>query len=123
MKHLFTPFFFIFYLTSFAQTQAEMNVEAQENYKKADQELNTVYKKLLTANKSDTLFIKNLKTSQRIWITFRDAEINLKYPDKDPGYYGSIHPMCYYLYLAELTNDRIKTLNSYLTSEEGNVCE
>lgn len=123
MKHLLTLISFLFYITSFSQTQAEMNQEAQENYAKADNELNVVYKKLVTENKSDTLFIKNLKASQRIWITFRDMETALKYPDREPGYYGSIHPMCYYMYLQQLTADRIKTLNSYLTSEEGDGCE
>ena len=123
MKFILTLLSLFLHLTCFSQTQAEMNAEAMENYKKTDKELNAVYKKLLADKKSDTLFIKNLKTSQRIWITFRDAEINLKYPEREPGYYGSILPLCYYLYLQELTADRIKTLNTYLSHEEGDVCE
>jgi uncharacterized protein YecT (DUF1311 family) len=71
----------------------------------------------------DTIFIKNLKSSQRIWITFRDAELKMKYPEREPGWYGSIHPMCVSSYLAELTNERIKTLKEWIEGiEEGESC-
>jgi uncharacterized protein YecT (DUF1311 family) len=92
-------------------------------YKKTDKKLNEVYQAILKAYKSDTEFIKNLRTSQRIWITFRDAEVKVKYPDREDGYYGSIHPLCVSLYLEELTLDRISTLNLWLKgSEEGDAC-
>ena len=58
---------------SFAQTQSEMNLEAAEGFKKSDKQLDSVYKRILKEYKSDTLFIKNLRKSQRLWIQFRDA--------------------------------------------------
>jgi uncharacterized protein YecT (DUF1311 family) len=67
-----------------------MNQQSFDSYDKADKELNNVYKKILEKYKSDTLFIKNLKISQRIWITFRDAELNMKFPDDGP-YWGWIN--------------------------------
>ncbi|WP_367271484.1 lysozyme inhibitor LprI family protein [Nonlabens sp.] len=45
-----------------------------------------------------------------MWITFRDAELKVMYPETEPRYYGSIHPMCVSIYLEKLTQDRIKTL-------------
>jgi len=109
--------------TGFAQTQAEMNLEAGNAYKKADKELNEVYKKILQEYKSDSVFIKNLKASQRIWVSFRDAELKMKYPDREDGYYGTIHPLCILNYLEQLTKDRIKTLKVWLDGlEEGEVC-
>jgi uncharacterized protein YecT (DUF1311 family) len=109
--------------TSFSQTQSELNQKALESYKKADKELNTIYQKILSEYKSDTLFIKNLKASQRIWITFRDAELNMKYPERDPNYYGSIQPTCVAMYLEQLTKERIKTLKVWLVGiPEGDCC-
>jgi len=109
--------------TGFSQTQMEMNVKAFDSYKKADKELNDVYKKILFEYKSDTIFVKNLKVSQRIWITFRDAELNMKYPDREPGYYGSIQPTCVAMYLEQMTKERIKTLKVWLIGiPEGDCC-
>jgi uncharacterized protein YecT (DUF1311 family) len=94
-----------------------------DSYKKTDKKLNEVYQAILKEYKSDTEFIKNLRASQRIWITFRDAEVKVKFPDREDGYYGSIHPLCVSLYLEDLTKDRISTLNLWLKgSEEGDGC-
>jgi len=82
-----------------------------------------IYKKILFEYKSDTAFIKNLKASQRIWITFRNAELKMKFPDRERGWYGSMHPMCVSGYLENLTRARIKTLTEWLQgSEEGEGC-
>ena len=108
---------------SFAQTQLELNNEAKANYIKADNVLNLTYTKILKKHKSDTEFIKNLKVAQNIWIKFRDAEMKVKYPDRESGYYGSIQPVCWYNYLEELTKKRINDLKPYLTDkEEGDAC-
>ena len=108
---------------AFGQTQLEMNQEEQNKYLKADKKLNNVYNQILKEYKSDTEFIKNLKIAQRIWIQFRDAEMKLKYPDREQGYYGSIHPMCLSIYLTELTEERTKKLKMWLLGiEEGDVC-
>ena len=97
-----------------AQTQSEMNQEAYDDYKKSDIELNVTYKKILTMYKSDTAFIKRLRVSQRLWVKFRDAELEMKYPPREPGYYGSVQPMCNAYYLKELTEERTKKLQLWL---------
>ena len=123
MKYILSLVFCFFCFFGFSQTQAELNTMQYDSYKKTDKKLNEVYQAILKAYKSDTEFIKNLRTSQRIWITFRDAEVKVKYPDREDGYYGSIHPLCVSLYLEELTLDRISTLNLWLKgSEEGDAC-
>jgi uncharacterized protein YecT (DUF1311 family) len=106
---------------SFAQTQYEMNTKAQDNFLKADKELNSVFKRIIAEYKEDTLFIKNLKTAQKVWMQFRDAELKMKFPDTNE--YGSVFPMCWSIYKEQLTRDRIKTLNEWLTGDpEGDVC-
>ncbi|MFT7271689.1 MAG: hypothetical protein ACI9V1_001211 [Spirosomataceae bacterium] len=107
----------------FAQSQSEMNMEARADYQKVDKGLNSTYKKILQEYKPDTAFIKNLKAAQNIWIKFRDAELKMKYPDRAPGYYGSIQPVCFYNYLEELTKKRDQDLRIWLTGiEEGDAC-
>lgn len=110
-------------INCFGQTQAEMNKEAYADFHKADKELNDIYKKVLLSYKSDTVFIKNLKESQRIWDKFRDAELAMKFPDREAGHYGSIHPVCRASYLEQLTRERIKTLQIWILGiEEGDAC-
>ncbi|MFI2744348.1 lysozyme inhibitor LprI family protein [Zhouia sp. PK063] len=107
----------------FSQTQEEMNREAYGHYHKVDDELNAVYAQILTSYKKDTLFIKNLKNAQRIWIKFRDAQLAMKYPDYPDNRYGSIEPICRVSYLSELTQERINTLKEWLDGiEEGETC-
>ncbi|MBK9980826.1 MAG: DUF1311 domain-containing protein [Saprospiraceae bacterium] len=121
MKSILISLFLIMSCTLFAQTQADMNDEAARGFKTADSTLNVLYKKIQKAYADDSLFLKNFKITQRIWITFRDAELQLKYPAS--AGYGSIQRMCYALYQTELTEDRIKTLQTWLDGvEEGDAC-
>jgi len=123
MRIILITFTFFITLTCFSQTQSDLNKKANEAFQTADNELNVIYKKILSDYKTDTLFIKNLKASQRIWITFRDAELKVKYPETESGYYGTVYPMCASIYLEKLTEDRIKKLKEWLDGiEEGDVC-
>ena len=108
-----------------AATQIELNSCAYEEYKKSDEELNRVYTAIHTQYKSDKLFLKKLKRSQRAWIAFRDAEIEAFYPhqDKTRQHYGSIYPVCHNGLLTRLTIERIKQLQVWLDGvEEGSAC-
>ena len=108
---------------SFGQTQKELNEKADTDYQKTNKELNAVYQKILKEYSEDTVFIKNIKNAQRLWVQFRDAEMLAKYPDRQKGYYGSVQPMCWSMYKTELTLERTKVLKIWLTGiEEGDVC-
>ena len=107
----------------FSQTQFEMNQSANNDFLKADKDLNSVYQKIIKEYKSDIKFIKNLKTSQKIWIQFRDSEMKVKFPETEDSYYGSVFPMCWSSYIEELTKERIKKLKIWIDgNEEGDVC-
>jgi len=122
-KFFFTISFILSCLFCFAQTQSEMNRDADLAFNKADKELNLVYKKILKDYSQDKLFIKNFKNAQRIWIQFRDAEMLAKYPLTNTNEYGSAHPMCWAMYLTELTNERITKLKVWANgNEEGDIC-
>tara|TARA_R110002049_G_scaffold14886_2_gene61926 strand:- start:3599 stop:3925 length:327 start_codon:yes stop_codon:yes gene_type:complete len=101
-----------------------MNKDANNKYHKADIQLNTVYQKILTEYKSDSIFIDRLKKVQRIWIAYRDAELEMKFPAENKlAEYGSVYPMCVSYFLKELTEERTEKLKVWLVGvEEGDVC-
>ena len=108
---------------SFSQTQGQLNDDAQNEFEKADKELNKIYNTILKSYRSDTVFIKNLKRSQKLWVQLRDVEMIVKFPDREHKYYGSVLPMCWSLYKEELTRRRINELSVWLNGvEEGDVC-
>ncbi len=123
MKQFLIVLMTLFCSVVYSQTQSDMNRSTANSYQEADTELNRVYQIILTEYKDDTEFINNLRTSQRLWIQFRDAEVKVKYPNRGAGYYGSSHSMCVASYLAELTNKRTQTLKTWLKGyEEGDLC-
>ena len=74
-------FFFTSINLTFCQSQMELALEAEEQYKKADEKLNSVYQRILRDYSEDKEFIENLRISEKIWIQFRDAEMLMKYPE------------------------------------------
>ncbi|OON41819.1 hypothetical protein BTJ39_01270 [Izhakiella australiensis] len=99
-----------------ATTQADMNQCANEDYKKADGELNTTYKQALkaTSGKQKSL----LQAAQKKWIEYRDADCNFQtFKSKD----GTVWPMNVSACLQDKTQQRTKELKSMLNCPEGDV--
>lgn len=122
MKKLIPIIFLLLSVDCIAQTQAEMNQDAYGLFQYADKELNEVYVKILTHYKEDTIFIENLIKAQRLWVQFRDAELNIKFPAYPDNHYGSMLPMCRAFYLKEITENRTETLKVWLDVEELDAC-
>lgn len=110
----------LFVSSVYAQTQAEMDGKAKSDFEKVDLKLNRVYRQIMREYSSDTVFIKNAREAQTLWIKFRDAQVDMKYP---PNESGTVLPMCRYYYMQELTAERIKELMPWVNGvEEGDVC-
>jgi uncharacterized protein YecT (DUF1311 family) len=104
------------------QTQQDLNNEVCEKLQKADQELNNTYNQILSVYKDDKVFIEKLQTAQRAWIAFKDAHLASIYPRSTPGE-GNVRTLCSCNILTDMTNERTKALNQWLTGvEEGEVC-
>ncbi len=89
-----------------AQSQAEMNQAAAEDFAKADKALNATYKKLVALIDEESA--EKLKVAQRAWIVFRDAEAELAADMGARG--GSMAPLIYNGRRADLTRERTKQL-------------
>jgi uncharacterized protein YecT (DUF1311 family) len=96
------------------QTQAEMNQEAAADFQKADAELNQIYKQVRAGLDADGQ--AKLKTAQRAWLAYRDAEAEL---EAAPNEGGSIYPMIVANVKARLTEARVKELKEVLAATEG----
>ncbi|MDR6566165.1 Protein of unknown function [Chitinophaga ginsengisegetis] len=109
-------------MAAFSQSQSELNKQAGQEYKEADKKLNDIYQLILKDYAANKAFIKNLKDAQRIWIQFRDAQVQAMYPAAAKSY-GSAFPMCRAGYLTELTNQRTEALRVWLNGlPQGDVC-
>ena len=109
------------------QTQTQLNGDACDAYKTADQELNSLYQQVLKLYASDAAFLKAFRASQQAWLTYRDAQLEARFPTR-PGEakrvtYGSVYPTCSCTILAELTTARNQQLRVWVEGiAEGNVC-
>ena len=98
-----------------AQSQQEMNRDAERDFASADTELNKVYKTLCAKMEGEDL--EELRAAQRVWVQFRDAQA--KYEADLAARGGSMHPMVYESRRAELTQTRTADLRRLLKDEDG----
>ncbi|MBL7542876.1 MAG: DUF1311 domain-containing protein [Bdellovibrionaceae bacterium] len=98
-----------------ALSQLEINICAHSAYQKQNEQLNSVYKALITKvrdnedKKSASEKVKALRKAQRAWITFRDAECEL---DTIDSIGGSIYSAEMSSCLSSLTALRIEALKT-----------
>jgi uncharacterized protein YecT (DUF1311 family) len=111
-------------LMHYDDTQADMNVDAGNDFETVDKELNRVYKEMLKSE--DTVAQNRLKEAQRAWLKYRDAQMLAFYPYKDSAdhWYGTVFPVCWSTSLASLEQIRLEELTEWKknTSEEGDIC-
>ncbi len=101
-----------------AQDQATMNKCANNDFAKADKQLNAQYSEIEKRLSGDDDAKKLLITAQRAWVKFRDAECNFS-ASGTAG--GSMHPMTVALCKEDLTTERNKQFSDYLKCEEGDL--
>jgi uncharacterized protein YecT (DUF1311 family) len=101
-----------------AADQMTMNLCADKAFKKADTDLNAIYKQIQQRLKSNPDTAKLLIPAQRGWVGFRDAEC--KFSSSGVGG-GSMYPMIYSGCAEKLTKVRINDLKAYLTCPEGDT--
>ena len=107
-----------------AYSQSKEILDSEIGLEKIDAKMNDIYDRILEAYAGDTLFLSKLSESQRIWESFRNAELAMRFPEGDDNnYYGSIYEQCAAHYMAELTQERTEKLKIWLEGiEEGDVC-
>ena len=98
--------------------QSEMNACAYQAQKTSDDALNALYDRIMKRLKYDADTKELLKTSQRLWVEFRDADCRFQ-TAANVG--GSAYSMIYSLCLRSLTDTRVSELKVYLNCDEGDL--
>ncbi len=97
-----------------AQTTVEMRNCAGKEYKKADAELNSVYRRLMS-KLGDEGHKAALRTAQQAWIKYRDANCEFEaYLNRG----GTIYPVVYTSCLSAMTTARTKELREFSEEQE-----
>lgn len=122
MKKTATLVILVLGLNCFSQNQNELSQNASFEAKASDMKLNKIYQTILKEYARDTLFIKNLKKSQSIWVKFRKAELDMKYPNYPGSYYGSSFGTTYMSCYKRLTDKRSETLKKWLFGSTDEEC-
>lgn len=84
-----------------------MNACAHQDFEKADKALNEAYAAVIALHRNDPEAIGLLRSAQRSWIKFRDAECEFQTIDSKGG---SIRPLLRSQCLTERTEARTKQL-------------
>ena len=106
--------------------QLELNACADQEFRKADAELNAVYRQIVTRLAGEPVALAKVKAAQRLWVQLRDADLEARYPvgaDENPRFlYGSMYPMLYSANKAELIRQRTQWLRAtFLDRAEGEL--
>lgn len=101
-----------------ASNQGDMNQCADQEYKAADKELNTLYQQITQRLKGNPDASKLLVGAQRNWVAFRDAECKFSTSTVSGG---SVYPMIYSMCLTGQTKVRVESFKQYLKCEEGDM--
>ena len=96
-----------------AQTQVEMNMDAQKSYETADLELNKTYKVLMKELDPDAKVL--LKKAQLDWIKYRDSHCAFEGQTYDGG---SAQPMVISSCLEAVTKTRTEELKASLVDRK-----
>jgi len=97
-------------------TQYDMDVCAGQDFKKADDALNALYRKMLPRyNATDQTLLKD---AERKWLAWRDAECAF---DTNLSMGGTMHPMVETMCQTEKTKARVKELEAQLKCTDGDT--
>lgn len=108
---------------SFSQTQSEINAYWKAKLDSAESTLRFTIKQIEHIYAKDTTFLQNLNLAQTAWKNHVKAEILLKYPRREIGWYGSSHSMCLMMFKESLIQKRVKFLKHWIDGDEdGNAC-
>jgi uncharacterized protein YecT (DUF1311 family) len=102
--------------------QLELNACANAELAKADKALNDAYRLVLTRMADVPLFVKNLRSAQKAWLAFRDAELEARFSCAEESVqqcWGSMYPMLWSARKAELTKERTRQLRQILKDWPG----
>jgi len=102
-----------------AQTQLEMNEQANRDFQKADKKLNVAYHQLLRkySDKDSAVTKGKIVAAERAWVKYRDLQGDMEASIGGEG--GSIYPAIYGYTLQNVTEERTKRILKLIHENDG----
>jgi uncharacterized protein YecT (DUF1311 family) len=124
---IFTTLFSFFLGTAFAQAPEKMDTIQPPNscndYIQLKKDMDDLVKKINTEYAKDAAFMAKFKKTQAAWLTFRDAQMDMIFPETDKKEYGTLYYVCRCNWLIEITTHRYDFLLKWISNfDTGEAC-
>jgi uncharacterized protein YecT (DUF1311 family) len=107
------------------QTQFELNDQMGRDLQDTEAELTATLATIRRQYAEEAQFLLCLAESQLAWEVYRERQLAMIFPYKDDTKegYGTVFPMCWAIWRARLTKQRITELKLWVDGiEEGEIC-
>jgi uncharacterized protein YecT (DUF1311 family) len=121
MRSTFTLLFVLFIgaTMSFAQalpSQVDQSRNSCSDYLKVKKGMDDMVKSIEEEYAKYPKFLVKFKKAQELWVSYRDAQVEMIFPEADKAQYGAFYPTCRCNWLVEFTNDRLDFLVKFVSN-------
>lgn len=121
MRVLFTLLFILFMgaSSSFAQAtaaQIDQSRNSCSDYLKVKKGMEDMVKSIGEEYAKYPKFLTKFKKAQESWVFYRDAQVEMIFPEADKTQYGAFYPACRCNWLVEMTNERLDFLINFVSN-------
>ena len=126
MKQKFTLAFILLMLFTQAKSQTTTTSQIDQNrnscgdYLKLKKVIEEISGRIADDYAQDAVFITRFKKAQASWEAFRDAQLDMIFPDNDKSSYGTNYPTCRCNWLLEFSNARLDYLVKWVAHTDEN---
>jgi uncharacterized protein YecT (DUF1311 family) len=121
MRNLLTLFFTLFIGVTINHAQnAKPYIDQSRNscsdYLKSKKGLEDMVKNIQEEYAKYPLFLKKFQKAQDEWASYKDAQLEMLFPEADKAEYGAFYPTCRCNWLVEFTNQRVDFLVQFVSN-------
>jgi uncharacterized protein YecT (DUF1311 family) len=93
------------------------------DYTKLKKDVEELVKKINIEYAKDPVFLGKFKKAQASWEAYRDAQLEMIFPESSKVGYGTVYPTCKCNWLIEITYQRFDFLLKWISNfDDGDVC-
>jgi uncharacterized protein YecT (DUF1311 family) len=96
--------------------QIDQSRNSCSDYLKVKKGLEDMVKNIQDEYAKYPLFLKKFQKAQDEWVSYRDAQLEMLYPELDKTQYGGFYPTCRCNWLVEFTNERVDFLVKFISN-------
>ena len=105
------------------QAQSDQNRNSCSDYLRLKKEVDDVVKRINNDYARDKVFLAKFSKAQASWESYREAQLEMIFPEADKAVYGDSYPTCRCNWLLEITNERLDYLVKWVSgTDEDRAC-